>query len=321
MRRFAFALKLLITATLLVFLLGKLEWERLAAMVRDSDPGTIAAGMVLLAVQPAVGALRWKIILDRLGQYLAIESILRWSYIGVFVNQVLPATVGGDGVRIWLARRSGASLQGAINSVIVDRIGMVLSLLLILVVSAPWYGVSMSAQHLWGVVGLVLLGTVALVTMVLLTRRTPAGSKKWRVLNLFSRLSADVHLFLSKPKVGGAVLLLSLLSVANLMLAVCLFAIGFGAKASAVSIFLVLAPVIAASTLPISIGGWGTRELAAVGVLSILGIGPDVAVLASIWLGVASILTSLPGAFFLLYRDRALGALSRDDQVMNSGRG
>ena len=48
------------------------------------------------------------------------------SFIATFFNQVLPSTVGGDGMQIWLFARKGADWASAIYSVLLDRIAGVL---------------------------------------------------------------------------------------------------------------------------------------------------------------------------------------------------
>jgi uncharacterized membrane protein YbhN (UPF0104 family) len=44
---------------------------------------------------------------------LAFNSAFQITFIAAFFNQVLPSTVGGDGVRIWLLARKGAGWASA----------------------------------------------------------------------------------------------------------------------------------------------------------------------------------------------------------------
>jgi glycosyltransferase 2 family protein len=59
--------------------------------------------------------------------------------------------------------------------------------------------------------------------------------------------------------------------------------------------FLLLAHI-----LPISIGGWGVREAAAVALLGMTGVDATSALLVSIMFGVLLVLATLPGALFWL---------------------
>jgi hypothetical protein len=65
-------------------------------------------------------------------------------------------------------------------------------------------------------------------------------------------------------------------------------------------------PVVLATTLPLSIGGWGIREAGMVGMLGMVGIPRAGALVLSVQLGLLSVLMSLPaGVLWLLYRKRA----------------
>jgi hypothetical protein len=52
--------------------------------------------------------------------------------------------------------------------------------------------------------------------------------------------------------------------------------------------------------LPISIGGWGVREAAAVALLGMTGVDAASGLLVSIMFGVLLLLATLPGALFWL---------------------
>ena len=73
-----------------------------------------------------------------------------------------------------------------------------------------------------------------------------------------------------------------------------------------------------ASALPISIGGMGVRELAAVGLFTRFGVdATDAAAIALIFIPVV-ILASLPGLYYYLrYKDSRLLAQSAGDSVIS----
>ena len=58
--------------------------------------------------------------------------------IGAFFNQTLPSTIGGDAMRLWLVRQTGAGWRSATYSVLVDRAIGLIALALIVVASLPW---------------------------------------------------------------------------------------------------------------------------------------------------------------------------------------
>jgi len=67
------------------------------------------------------------------------------------------------------------------------------------------------------------------------------------------------------------------------------------------SVVFATGPVLLlAQVLPISVGGWGVREAAAIVLLGMTGVDPTSAILASIMFGALIVLATLPGALFWL---------------------
>jgi len=71
------------------------------------------------------------------------------------------------------------------------------------------------------------------------------------------------------------------------------------------STVLAIGPVIVlAQVLPVSVGGWGVREAAAVTLLAMTGIDATSALLVSITFGILVFLATSPGVlFWLILRD------------------
>ena len=65
--------------------------------------------------------------------------------------------------------------------------------------------------------------------------------------------------------------------------------------------FMVFSPIILFSmTLPISIGGWGIRELTALLLSLLLGLSASSSISVSIIYGILNLICSLPGLYFFL---------------------
>jgi uncharacterized protein (TIRG00374 family) len=275
-----------------------------AAVVRviDSDLGVLFAGTLLLAIQPLLGAARWYLILSRLSTTLPFRSIVRWTYIGTFFSQLLPATVGGDALRVWLASRGGGRLSTSISSVLLDRVSMLFSLVVMIVLSLPWIGALVSADQNLYLAGALLCPFAFGIAVLLAGNAAPKWIKKSRVGHWIGAVAKDTRMLFLDPKSSFTIITFSIVSHANVMASICLFAFAFGANSHFLDTMTLLPLVLLASTVPVSIGGWGTRELAMVTALGTIGIGAETAILSSFWLGLASVIIALPGAFFSTFR-------------------
>ena len=67
---------------------------------------------------------------------------------------------------------------------------------------------------------------------------------------------------------------------------------------------LFIPPILLVSLLPISVGGWGVRELLMVYLLALIGIGKEPALMVSVQLGIWLMVASLPGFYLWLVRKK-----------------
>ena len=107
-RLLSFLIKAAISALLLYLSLRRVDLSHVGQRLSDVDWSWIAAVLVLMAVQVALNAWRWREIVGVCYVTLRTSTALGYSFIGQFFSQVLPSTIGGDAVRMWLLARGGA---------------------------------------------------------------------------------------------------------------------------------------------------------------------------------------------------------------------
>jgi uncharacterized membrane protein YbhN (UPF0104 family) len=66
-------------------------------------------------------------------------------------------------------------------------------------------------------------------------------------------------------------------------------------EVSLIDCLVLMQPVALITSLPISIGGWGVRETAMIGVFGLVGVPASAALVLSVQLGLLAIVVSLPG--------------------------
>ena len=303
-------IRLIIAFGLVIFALHYIDFNSMLSQATKGNLLIVLIGTLVLAFQPLIGAYRWQVLLSSSKSVVKPSPLIRWSYISVFLGQVLPATFGADGVRIWYASRQSMGLKNAVTSVTLDRVGMLIMLIFLLC-----FGVSFLKHYIEGVwlailiaclVGASLVGLLA----ILFGERLPHHLYQFRIIRAIAHISKEAKILLLNPHLLILVLFLCLLSYLNLMASIYLFALGFGANIQVFDIFILMPPVLAASMLPISFGGWGTREVAMITALGTAHIPSDIALLTSLWLGFGSILISLPGGLFFLMDGGSLSDFS-----------
>ncbi|MGH6953330.1 MAG: lysylphosphatidylglycerol synthase domain-containing protein, partial [Alphaproteobacteria bacterium] len=82
-------------------------WEQLARV----GAGDFLVAVALLGALSVPAAARWRGIVAALGAALPLVEAWRIVMVGLFFNQTLPSTIGGDAMRIWQARGAGLDLR------------------------------------------------------------------------------------------------------------------------------------------------------------------------------------------------------------------
>lgn len=265
-------------------------------MLARSNATFIVIATLALALQPLIATARWLVVVRRIGERISMRQAVAITYIGTFFNQALPATVGGDAIRVWLCLRFGLPLASSITSVGLDRGCALLGLLIMVAISIASLAPHLEIAQLHLLAFALLIASLVAITTVVAMESLPASWRRWRAVRGLMRLAADTRRVLFAPYVGLTVLGLSILGILNMTVSVYFFTHAIEHPIRFLDAMLLVPPVLLASALPISIGGWGPREFAMVAALGTLGMPASASLVVSIMFGIASIFVSLPGA-------------------------
>lgn len=271
------------------------------ALMRTQNAGLVALAALGILVQIAFGALRWRLVLMASARQDAanISPFLafRLYYASIFFNSFLPGTFGGDVIRAISTRTLGVTTGASVHSVVLDRVLALAALLAMALPALPlvWGGIGLSSTILTAGVGLILAGGLAYLGVGGLARLARFKAQIDRVILSFWRALSNL---LSHPGPLLIAVPLALGAHAAYCVAAFLLAQSLGVELSLVDALTLVPLVLLFSTLPISIGGWGVREVGAIGLLGLVGISSHEAVIISLQFGAISVLMSLPGALF-----------------------
>lgn len=291
-------------------LLGGIVWlagpRAIWAAVQGADPGWLLAGLASAAMGNASAALRWAELARWLGHRVRARWALAVYFKAVAVNALLPgAVVGGDMFRAWQLHRDGCARGAAGLSVVLDRLSglwilfalgaMALfaglgspemdTLRRLLHVPADWSMPWVATLLLAAMLLLPLIGLLALKAVA--GHRVQPGSRRAAAVELLQRPQA-----LSQyVRQAVASLVVGFFSVGALYCA----ARAFGVHLPSWLIAVTAAPIFLLAALPVSFGGWGTREAATVTGWAAFGIAPALAVGAAAAVGIYALLQAVLG--------------------------
>jgi uncharacterized membrane protein YbhN (UPF0104 family) len=273
------------------------------------DAGDVAARLahlrapwVLLALgisvlQLVLSAYRWRVTAGRLGIHLPFKHALREYYLATFLNQVLPGGVLGDVSRAW--RHARVQTGPVIRTVILERASgqavMVAAAVFSLLIIPRTFGVDP-----WLAIAPAAIASGAIVLGLLHARRRQARTAE----GLVGLVWRDVHAALLARDVVTTQLAVSALVVGSYIATYVVAARAVGVATPTSILAPLIAPVLMSMLIPVSIAGWGVREATAAGLWIAVGLTAEDGVAISAAYGLLVLLSSLPGALFLLTAGR-----------------
>lgn len=274
--------------------------EQVWAQLRQADAAWLLLGLFAAVASNVVSALRWRMLARWLGVHLSVAAALRWYFQAIGLSALLPgAVIGGDVYRVLMLRRRGANVPTASLIVIFDRISGLwilcalggIGAALCAPVLAPWLGWSALVFALLVVLATVLWLAFAYLLPLLPLHRLGALAAPFQKPDYLHQLNAQALL-------STAVQLLSTAALAA-------GAVALGVHQPLVVWIFVSAPIFLMAALPVSVGGWGTREAATVAALAPFAVAPAAAVGVGLIYGVYALLQGALGALaFGLPRQR-----------------
>jgi len=296
-------LKIAITLLVFWFVFRGVDFANLREVLRHQDKTILILGGFLLLVQLVIGAFRWDIILralsDKTEAVLSKSKALKIYYISTFFTCCLPGAVGGDVVRVWLTKSQHISLPVSINSVVIDRMIALFALVIMVMLTMPILGSALGFSASL-ILPLVTLAIVMGVIFIFYAEKILSPFKSLRIVHWILHLVAGIRLILKKPKSSFVALAMALIGQVVYSVVAWVLACSLSINMSLTQSITLMPPVMLATMLPISIGGWGVREVGIIGMLGIIGVPQASALLLSLQLGLLGVVISLPGSLFWL---------------------
>ena len=292
-------LSLALTTLMLYFVLRGIDRRAISQLLTAQHGNLLAAAAVLIVSQIILGGLRWGTVLSAMCKTRppALLSLVAIFYASTFFNALPIGTVGGDIARVWLARRFSLSVRQIVLSVLLDRVLVIGALIILAVVTLPTVAHPLAARASFA--GVVILLAVAAGFLLLQPIERIVG--RWRDVWLMSSvLHTSEELRLTMQRGGLLALVYAMLSAASGALAAYCISRSLGIDVGLMAMIAVMSFVAFATALPISLAGWGVREVSLVALLGLLGVDREAALALSIEFGIICTLMSLPGGVIWL---------------------
>ncbi len=269
------------------------------------DPFLVAMGFLSLVGGYGVSVVRWWLLLVKQGVIVGLGQVFRWTYIGIFFNNVMLGSTGGDVIKALYVARECKDRTRAVVSVFVDRaIGMLSLAMLAGIVTTPF--ASEPAFREAAIFIYCLLGAAVIGSMVYFSRRI---RRTLRVDWFLSRLPLEgtlreidqaVMIYRAHKGVVGIAILMSLVGHSLLVTSTLLLGRALGIDLPSATYFIFTPVILILTALPITVQGWGLGEMIWVYALAKVGVAGEMALSLSLANRLAVMIFSLGGGLCML---------------------
>jgi uncharacterized membrane protein YbhN (UPF0104 family) len=308
-RRLFLLLRVVVSVGLIAFMVSRLDLENMARFLRRADLGLVALTLVTVFVDRSFMVVRWVKLVEALDIVVSRLRVVKIFFLSTFFGSFLPSGVGGEAVRAVSFSRLTSRGVESVASVVMDRLLGLLSMLLMGLVSLTVFYRVYPHPALLGVVVLLSVGLIVGLALGLsraLHARVVSLGESLGDNNWLARAALAMGRYRDRVGTLGVVLLLSLGVQGLRVLQAYFLSEAMSLDTPLIYFLCFIPPILVVTMLPISVGGWGTTNVAYVGLFSQVGMDPDGAFVLSVLILALGVIGNLPGG--LIYASEGFSA-------------
>ena len=266
-------------------------------------PWFFAGIVIVFVISQAILASRWWLLLRTQGIHIKIWAAVRLHFLGLFYNNAMPGSIGGDLIRAWYVTKHTEKKFAAVLSIFVDRfIGLCSSLMMAgfcYFVLLRDVNLGISQKTASGVLKWIIIGAVVLTGIIGIF---PAGRKLLAKVYqhgvaFAKKFWAAVLLYGSKPLTILAAFGLTFILQSMVIAGFWLIGRQIGLEASAKYYFVFFPLTWGLGAIPVSVGGAGVVEGGLAGLFILAGVEAEQALAIALCQRAVWIVAALPGAW------------------------
>jgi uncharacterized protein (TIRG00374 family) len=306
-KHLTFVIQAVVSVGLLVLLFRRLDLSALRMLYTAMPLWFYLLSLAVVVAGQVLYAWRWRQVLAASGVPISVGTAIRQYFIGIFLNNFFPSTVGGDMAKVYyLGRQHGYRPIAA--SIVLDRL-LSIGLLAVLATAMYWIAPDPSPRFAATRAAVTAMAGVLILFLVLAARGTgglPARLSRFGTMVVSfaeraQRFRHDMAVAARRPRI----MVQSAAVVTTYFFALtAIYRIFFTANTTAHPAFLTLLTAVTTasllSNLPVSVNGLGLREQLHALLLQPLGVPREAAVAISLLMFAHLLVSSLLGLMFWL---------------------
>jgi len=302
------AVRAAVSLGVLAFVASRIDLAAVGQALATLELWWVAGAAAAVYAAIGVSALKWGVLLRSRGHDLSIRRLTRHYLVGLFFNNFLPTSVGGDVVRAYDAGRDLNDTPEGAASVVAERLIASVGLALTAALGLPFVAVGAPVYLAVALVFVAGVGLAGLFLVPSLSERIVRSAMGGRFEGVAGWVGSATRATGEMLRDVRTVLVVTVLSITFqvLVAAVNWFLFrALGGDVSLVECVIYTSIVSAVTMIPVSISGHGVREAGYAYFFALAGVSSALAVTASMLFFATVAVCTLPGAaFFAIGRRR-----------------
>ena len=247
----------LVSLILFVYLIAQHDWEIVFSILDQLSIICLFAVFLLYFGGTVVNGIRWLILLNIAKIEVPLIEVFKITYVGLFVSNFLPSTIGGDGTRFVNLLRYDARKRICLASVIIDRFLNIIVMFLILPFAIFAFIPELNQLFLKLFNG----DSDSKSRIIQFSQVNILGAFIPKIKNQIRETISLIGIYWKKPKSLILALFVAVIALLFSFSGTYLMAVSLGITVSIFEVIQIASIVYVFSLIPISLNGLGVREL------------------------------------------------------------
>ena len=312
-KRWSRALNLLVVAGLLAALIFLVDLPSVGSVLAGVSKSSVVLALIVATLDRILMTYKWRQLLAAIGAKLRFITALRIHYQSLVSGRIIPAPLGADVLRVYLATKVGIAYEAAISSIVIEKlVAMLASVVLAitgLLLLSNYFPEGARLNVFLVIAAASLVTGIGAFTILMMARAHRLGGTVlgWldargvlpkKLGRLLQKTSSSLLLFRNRAMALAINGVLALLEHCTQVLKLVVLAIGLGLSMPAISIGAIAAVALFVRRIGGIVEAWGLGEGSAIVTLVLLGIDAELAVALLIANFAVSTIAVAPGVIF-----------------------
>ena len=290
-------LKLLVTMSCFLVIGWKINFDEIIILAKLISIKTIIISIFIFIAHYFAVSLRWQFYVNSMNFYISFRNTIKLVSIGLLANQLFFGSIAMDGIRVMYLNKK-TSFTIALGSVFLDRY-VAFHTMWVLLVLVFMFDNSFSNKYFINNT-IILICWGGLTSLILLFIKNINFYKSSKLMKFLYSVSEGFICTFKNFKNFTLVYMSSFFILLSSGIVTWLITIDLGIQISFLPVLIVTLLGILISAIPISINGWGIREISFISLLGSMNISNEKSVLISVIFGLILLTSSVLGIFFYL---------------------